>query len=475
MPHASSRAAPRLRLMPLMLYALMLVAALLALLLIRNWGEGLTRSEVAVTASAAGQVEVQHRSEVLLHVLLALVVVIVAGQLAARLFAVLKQPPVIGEVLAGIAIGPSLLGALAPQAQAYLLPADVAPYLALVAQLGVILYMFTVGLHLNASVLRERGHAAAAISHASIVVPFVLGAFLALGLFPALAPAGVAFTPFALFLGASMSVTAFPVLARILTDLQMTRTELGVIALACAAADDATAWCLLAFVVGVAQAEVGGAVLVMLLTALFLLAMIVLVRPVLARIVPWIEQRGLTKGWTSLIFGAMLLSAWIAEWIGVHALFGSFLFGAVIPHNSRVARELPRRFEDIVTVVLLPAFFAYTGMRTQIGLIHGWEDWLWCGAIIAVATLGKFGGSAAAARIAGMSWKESSALGVLMNTRGLMELIVLNIGLDLGVITPRLFAMMVVMALTTTLITTPVMHWLGVRGGAGLEPSRPEC
>jgi Kef-type K+ transport system membrane component KefB len=369
---------------------------------------------------------------------------------------------VIGEVLAGIALGPSLLGAVAPGASAYVLPPESAPYLAVVAQLGVILYMFTVGLELDASVLRRRGHAAVAISHASIVAPFVLGAVLALGLYPTMAPAGVAFTPFALFLGASMSVTAFPVLARILTDRGMTQTELGIVALACAAADDVTAWCLLALVVGVAQAQVGGAVFVVVLTMLYLAAMFLLVRPLLSCVVPWIEQRGLSKGVTSVVFGALLLSAWLTEFIGVHALFGAFLLGAVIPHDSRIARELPRRFEDIVTIVFLPAFFAFTGMRTEIGLIAGWENWLWCGAIIAVATAGKFGGSAAAARIAGMSPKDASALGVLMNTRGLVELIVLNIGLDLGVLSPRLFAMMVIMALATTLSTAPFLHWLGV-------------
>jgi Kef-type K+ transport system membrane component KefB len=270
-----------------------------------------------------------------------------------------------------------------------------------------------------------------------------------------------------------MSVTAFPVLARILTDRQMTRTELGIVALACAAADDVTAWCLLALVVGVAQAQVSGAMLIVLMTLLYLAAMFLVVRPILARLTPWVERHGLTKGASSVIYGALLLSAWFTEVIGIHALFGAFLLGAVIPHDSRIARELPRRFEDIVTIVLLPAFFALTGMRTQIGLIAGRENWLWCGAIVVVATAGKFGGSALAANLAGMNWKEASALGILMNTRGLMELIVLNIGLDLGVLSPRLFAMMVIMALATTISTTPVLRLLGVGGKEETSSTKP--
>jgi Kef-type K+ transport system membrane component KefB len=363
------------------------------------------------------------------------------------------------------------LGAVSPSASEAILPPSVGPYLAIIAQLGVILYMFTVGLELDASVLRERGHAALAISHASILAPFVLGALVALGIYRSMAPEGVAFTPFALFLGAAMSVTAFPVLARILTDRGMVKTELGIIALTSAALADVTAWCLVALVVGVAQAQVGEAVFVSAATLLYIAAMFLLVRPLLARLVPWMERRGLTKGVMSVVFGGLLLSAWLTERIGVHAIFGAFLLGAVIPHDSRIAREMPQKFEDLVAIIFLPAFFAYAGMRTQIGLISGWENWLWCGAIIAVATAGKFGGSAIAARLAGMSWKDSSALGVLMNTRGLMELIVLNIGLDLGVLSPKLFAMMVLMALVTTLATTPLLHWLGVGDERGPLPA----
>ncbi len=321
--------------------------------------------------------------------------------------------------------------------------------------------MFTVGLELNADLLRNRGHATVAISHASIVFPFILGSALALPLFPTLAPHDVAFTPFALFMGISMSVTAFPVLARILSDRKMAHTQLGVMALSCAATDDVTAWCLLAFVVGVAKAEIGGALLTVALTLVYIAVMFFIVRPLLLRMLPLSRGQSLSRPATALVLAAVLVSALLTEWIGVHAIFGAFVAGAVIPHDSLVAREMSRRLEDLVAVVLLPAFFAFTGMRTEIGLVSGVSQWLWVLAIIGVATLGKFGGSALAARVTGIGWRDASALGILMNTRGLMELVVLNIGLDMKVISPTLFAMLVLMALATTVATTPVLALLG--------------
>jgi Kef-type K+ transport system membrane component KefB len=258
-----------------------------------------------------------------------------------------------------------------------------------------------------------------------------------------------------------MSVTAFPVLARILSDRGLQRTPLGVMALSCAAVDDATAWCLLAFVTGVAKARAGGAVYTVILTVAFIVVMIVVVRPVFARLADRAERRGeLSQGLTAVIIVAMLLSALITEWIGIHALFGAFLLGALVPHDSLAARELTRRLEDVVLVLFLPAFFGFTGMRTQIGLVSTGEEWAWCGVIIAVACVGKFGGTFAAAALTGHSGRASAALGVLMNTRGLMQLIVLSVGLDLRVISPTLFAMLVIMALVTTMMTAPILQTL---------------
>jgi Kef-type K+ transport system membrane component KefB len=449
------------RLWLLVLYALLLLAGMGTFWFIRTYGETLS-SPASAGASAVRDAEIASRSHVLLHVLGTLVLMILAGRLLGRLLARLGQPPVIGEVMAGICLGPSLLGRVWPGASELLLPADVAPYLALVAQLGIILYMFTVGLEFDAAVLRRHAHSALAISYASILAPLVLGAALALALYSTLAPAGVSFTVFSLFLASSMAVTAFPVLARILTDQGLQKTRLGVMALAAAAIADVAAWCILAFVVGVAQARLGSALFVCILTLAYIGLMFLLVRPLVVRFLP--RGDNLTPGMVAATFVALLASAWLAEAIGIHAVFGAFLIGAIIPHDSAVARDFSHKLQDLVTVVLLPAFFALTGLRTELRLISGWDNWLWCALIVLVATLGKLGGGMAAARLAGQSWRDSAALGVLMNTRGLMELIVLNIGLDLAVISPRLFAMMVVMALVTTLMATPLLRLLGIVG-----------
>ena len=399
-------------------------------------------------------------SLVMWHLLLALAAVAVVGRLLGALFRFIGQPPVMGEIVGGILIGPSLLGWVAPTAYSYLLPPAVAPYLGAVAQLGVVLYMFLVGVELNPELLRSRARAAVTTSLASIVTPFLMGSALALYLYPRFSTSDVPFASFTLFLGLAMSITAFPVLARILSDRGMTRTELGTVALTCAAVDDVTAWCLLAFVSGVARSSAGGAWLVAALTMGFVGFMFVMVRPIVARAVRRSGGGGAMPGAIALTLIALSLAALTTEAIGIHAIFGAFLFGAILPHESALARELKRRIEKPVTIVLLPAFFAFTGMRTQIGLVSGWRDWLVCGLIIGVATAGKFGGTLIAGRATGLAWRQAAGLGVLMNTRGLMELIVLNVGLELGVISPTLFTMLVLMALVTTLATTPALRRL---------------
>ncbi len=436
-------------------YGLMVLGTVVAFLLIRGYGETLVAPAATKAESVAGAAA--SKSEALLHVLVALTAVIVTGQVLAKVFAYCSQPPVIGEVVAGILLGPSLLGT---EVSALVLPPSVAPALGVIAQLGVILYMFLVGLELNPALLKQRAHATVATSHASILLPFILGALLALALYPRLSSRDVSFTSFALFMGVAMSITAFPVLARILADRQMIRTELGVIALGCAATDDVTAWCLLAFVVGVAKAQIGEGVLVAALTLAYIALMFLVVRPVLERFALRWESERVSRGPVAIVFVALLLSALATEAIGIHAIFGAFLLGAVIPHDSAVAQTLTRQMEHLVTVLLLPAFFAFTGMRTRIDLVSEPSQWLICGLIILVATLGKFGGTLLAARLTGLRWRDAAILGTLMNTRGLMELIVLNIGLDLKVISPTLFAMMVLMALVTTMVTSPVLRLL---------------
>lgn len=442
-------------------YVAVLIAAISLFLGVDYFGSSLRAPESLAHASSLpkGPAAAGH-GDILFHVLLALAAVIATGRVLAKLFAYLEQPPVIGEVVAGILLGPSLLGRISPELFQYVLPQATAPYLGIIAQLGVILYMFLVGLELNAGLLRDRAHATIAISHASIVLPFLLGAVLALALYPRFSTNDVRFTSFALFLGVAMSVTAFPVLARILSDRQIAKTNLGVMALSCAATDDVTAWCLLAFVVGVTQAKVGAAALMILAALAYIGFMFMVVRPIATRLAARFEHSRLSPGAIALTLVAVLLSAMTTQAIGIHAIFGAFLLGAVIPCDSVVARELTHKLEDVVTVLFLPAFFAFTGMRTQIGLVSGLEAWLACGGIILIATLGKFGGTVGAARLTGLGWRESAALGILMNTRGLMELVVLNIGLDMGVISPTLFAMLVLMAVATTMATTPVLSRL---------------
>jgi Kef-type K+ transport system membrane component KefB len=398
-------------------------------------------------------------TDILPHLLLALAAVVVAGRVLGFLFRYIGQPPVIGEVVGGIALGPSLLGQISPAAYDYLLPSVVAPFLSAVAHLGVIVYMFLIGLELNLDVVARRLRSTVTISLASILVPFLLGGAVALYLFPRFAPARVPFTSFALFLGLSMSVTAFPVLARILSDQRMSRSELGTLALACAAINDVVAWCLLALVVGIVHAAAETALVVAAWTAGLIAVMFLVIRPLVARTVARMEDATPGQSVMALVLVGLLVSSWATETIGIHAIFGAFLFGAVVPHESRVAVTLTRNLESL-TLLLLPAFFAFTGMRTEIGLIATTNGWLICAGVVIVATLGKFGGTVIAGVVSGLAIREASALGVLMNTRGLMELVVLNVGLDLGIISPAFFTMMVVMALVTTVMTTPLLRRL---------------
>lgn len=458
----------RIRWIGLAGYVALLVAGVGVFFLIHTFGNGLSVPSSPAEARPAG-IPPTAQVDLVLHVIATLAAVVFLGFVLGRVLRYFGQPPVIGELIAGIMLGPSLLGAFSPEALHLLIPSAVSDpkghvpaALRAVSQLGIILYMFLVGLELNAARLAKRAHAAVAVSHASIVLPFVLGSMLALGLYPIFSHEGVPFTSFALFMGAAMATTAFPVLARILTDRNLGKTDLGGLALSCAAVDDVTAWCLLALVVGISQTDIGNATWVIGGAIAFIAFMFLVIRPLLARMIRSGDSRSdaLPPLAVSGTFLAVLLAALTTEVIGIHAVFGAFLLGAVIPHDSRIAREFTVKLKDFVTVLLLPAFFALTGMRTQIDLINGWDSWLWCGAIIVVASAGKIGGTLAAGRLTGLSWRDAAALGVLMNTRGLMELIVLNIGLDLGIVSPTLFAILVVMALVTTAATAPIVQWL---------------
>lgn len=443
----------------LVVYTLMVVVTVIAYFGIRWIGETtLTTAGIAAKGVAEAK-PIQAVDYTIYHVLLALMIILIAGRVFGKLLGWVGQPQVIGEVVAGIALGPSFLGWISPDTMNYVLPKQVLPFLGVIAQLGIILYMFLIGLELNGSLLRKRAHATIAISHASIIAPFLLGSGLSLGLYHELAPEGVSFTIFSLFMGVAMSITAFPVLARILTDHNIEKTPIGIMAISCAATDDVTAWCLLALLVGFAHTSIASAILVMALTVAYVLFMVIVARPFVSR---WAESRpeGTDSNGFAIALGAMLLSSLFTEIIGIHAIFGAFLLGAIVPHESPIAKSLVNKLQDFVSILFLPAFFAYTGMRTSIGLVSTPWEWGVCLAIIVVATLGKFGATVLAARLLKVDWRSSTILGALMNTRGLMELVVLNIGLDLGVITPKLFAMMVSMALITTFMTTPMLRLL---------------
>jgi Kef-type K+ transport system membrane component KefB/nucleotide-binding universal stress UspA family protein len=415
-----------------------------------------------------------HGNDLILVLLTQVVLILVLSRLVGMLFQRFRQPQVVGEMVAGIALGPSLLGWVAPHLFATIFRPDTLPgasmhtdpteYLNVLSQVGVIFFLFLVGLELDPKLLKNRGHTAVVISHVSIVAPFLMGAALALYLYPHLFNNSphMRFTSVALFLGASMSITAFPVLARILNERNLVKSPVGAMAITCAAVDDVTAWCMLALVVGVAKANgIGPGIHTAIYAIIYVLVMFFIVRPFLRRIQVVYDRQGkLDQRVVALIFALVLASAWTTEAIGIHALFGAFLLGAIMPKGTQLIRTLMEKVEDFTVIFLLPIFFAFTGLRTQIGLINRPELWLDTGLIIFVACLGKWGGSAIAGRACGLGWREASVIGVLMNTRGLMELVILNIGLQEGVITPAVFAMMVIMALSTTALTTPMLHWI---------------
>jgi Kef-type K+ transport system membrane component KefB/nucleotide-binding universal stress UspA family protein len=378
------------------------------------------------------------------------------------IFQRLNQPQVVGEMLAGIMLGPSLFGILSPHLSAMIFPPTAVAYLNVLSQVGVIFFLFLVGLELDPRLIRNRGHAAVVISHVSIVAPFLLGTILALLLYSKLfnhAP-HMQFQSVALFMGASMSITAFPVLARILTERNLHKTKVGAVTITCAAVDDVTAWCMLAVVIGVARAKgISSGLYTAGWAMVYVIVMFFAVRPFLRRLQATYErQQRLGQSMVGIILLMVLISAYITEVIGIHALFGAFLLGAIMPKGSAFVRTLTDKLEDFTVVFLLPIFFAYTGLQTRIGVLDNWEMWMYCGLIILVACAGKFGGSTLAARACGLPWREAGAIGILMNTRGLMELVILNVGRELGVITDAIFAMMVIMALVTTALTTPILH-----------------
>ncbi|MEO5890841.1 MAG: cation:proton antiporter [Ferruginibacter sp.] len=400
------------------------------------------------------------------HPLAILLVQIVTIILAARLLGwvckKIGQPTVIGEIIAGILLGPSFLGMYFPGLSADLFPTQSLGNLQFLSQIGLILFMFVVGMELDLKVLRNQAKEAVVISHASIIIPFALGLCLAYMIYENFAPTGVQFISFGLFLGIAMSITAFPVLARIVQERGISKTRLGTVVITCAATDDITAWCILAAVIAIVKAgSFVSAIYVIMLAAVYVGIMVKVVRPFLKRVGDLhTTNENLSKPVVAIFFITLILSSYLTEIIGIHALFGAFMAGAIMPENMKFRNIFIEKVEDVSLVLLLPLFFVYTGLRTEIGLLNDAYLWKVCGLIILVAVAGKFIGSALAAKFVGQTWKDSLTIGALMNTRGLMELVVLNIGYDLGVLTPQIFAMMVIMALVTTFMTGPALDFI---------------
>jgi Kef-type K+ transport system membrane component KefB len=399
---------------------------------------------------------------IVVSVLIEILVVIGGSRLVGWLFRSIRQPLVIGEIVAGIALGPSLLGWLAPDLATALFPPATIPFLNLLSQVGLIFFMFLIGLELDPKYLKGNLNVAIAVSGVSILVPFSLATILAIFIYPVLSPPSVSFTAFALFLGAAMSITAFPVLARIITESNLQNTRLGTLALTCAAVDDVTAWCLLALAIAVTRTNnIAAAIPTIVYSLLYIGLMLTLGRWVLKTLANYYDRTAhLSQIMLAGIYMAVVTSALITEAIGIHLIFGAFLLGAAMPKNPGLVREIAEKTEDFVLIFLLPVFFAYSGLKTQVGLLNSPQLWLLCLAILGVAIVGKYFGTYYAARACKIDKREASALGWLMNTRGLTELIVLNIGLDLGVISPLLFTMLVVMALVTTFMTSPLLEWI---------------
>src|SRR3989338_2283838 len=440
-----------------------------------TWGQvlearkSITNGHHKVTASTWDQFTdtlFNNLTHPLANLLLQIITIIVVARIFGFFCRKIGQPAVIGEIIAGIVLGPSLIGLYFPDFSAFLFPSKASlDNLQFLSQIGLILFMFVVGMELDLNTIRKKANDAVVISHASIIFLFTLGVGLAYFVYDVFAPEGTNFLSFALFIGIAMSITAFPVLARIVQERGLTKTKLGAIVITCAAADDITAWCILAAVIAIVKAgSFLSALYIILAAVLYVFIMLKLVRPFLKRLgEKYSSKESLSKPVVAIFFITLIVSSYLSEIIGIHALFGAFLAGVIMPSSLSFRTIFIEKIEDVALVLLLPLFFVSTGLRTHIDLLNDWSLWGIAAIIIAVAVIGKFLGSALAARFVGQSWRESLIIGALMNTRGLMELVVLNIGYDLGVLSDEIFTMLVLMALVTTFMTGPLLdliNWL---------------
>lgn len=402
----------------------------------------------------------QNLSNSLPLLLLQIVTIIAFARAFGYLCTKIGQPSVIGELIAGIFLGPSILGSIAPGFSHFLFPAESLATLSFFSQIGLILFMFIIGMDVDLKILRSRAPDAFIASHASIVIPFALGMGLAYYIFPDFAPAGVPFVSFALFIAISMSITAFPVLARILQERNLLKTRVGMLAITCAVVDDISAWCLLAALIAIVKAgSFISSLYTILLSILYVTVMLLIIRPFLHRLGDIFTRKdGISKPVVAVFIITLLLSSYLTEIIGIHAIFGAFVAGTIMPPNISFRKILIEKIEDLAIILLLPIFFVITGLRTEIGLLNTPYLWKVTGFVILIAVAGKFAGSALSLRFVGQKWRESLIIGALMNTRGLMQIVVLSIGYELGVLTPGIFTIMIIMAVVTTLMTGPALN-----------------
>ena len=391
--------------------------------------------------------------------LLQIITILLTCRLFGWLFQKIGQPTVIGEIVAGIFLGPSILGNLFPEVSSFLFPVESLGNITILSQFGLILFMFAIGMELNLGEVKKKLKETILISHTSTIVPFFFGMLTAYFVYDKYADKSTPFLSFALFVGIAMSITAFPVLARIIQERGLTKTHLGTISLASAANGDITAWCLLAVVIAIAQAgTMLSAVYNILFSILYIAFMFLAVRPFLRMIGHvYHNKEVIDKGLVAAIFLLLISSSYLTEILGLHALFGAFIAGVVMPENIKFRKIMTEKVEDVSLALFLPLFFVSTGLRTEIGLLNKPELWWMCFIFIAVAIIGKFGGAFFSAKFVGESWKDSLYIGALMNTRGLMELVVLTIGYEMGILGPAVFVMLVLMTLVTTFMTTPLI------------------
>lgn len=397
------------------------------------------------------------------HPLAILILQIISILFVARLFGLLfsrmGQPMVIGEIVAGIVLGPSVLGTLWPGFSSFLFPPESLQNIYVLSQIGLILFMFVIGMDLDLSIIRKKASDSFAIGHSSIIVPFIFGIILSYFLYSRYAPTNIPFYSFAIFISITLSITAFPVLARIIQEKGWTKTHLGIVAITSAAFNDIAAWCILAIIIALVKAgSIYSSLGTILMAVLYVCFMILFLKPFLVKMKDaFPSKETMNKGIIALYFLILLSSSFITELIGIHALFGAFMAGLIMPSDIIFRKVLIEKIEDISLVLLLPLFFVYTGLKTDLGLMSDGHLWATCGIVILVAIIGKFFGTTAVARMFNQTWRDSLALGALMNTRGLMQLIVLEIGFELGVISPEIFVIMVIMALVTTFMTGPAL------------------